>query len=119
MDTQEAVRIQTSLEQAVLRSIRSNLKSLVHKAILEVIESEVKEGPEQPKDRSKEDRQVRNYVRYPKPGGRCHAVWMELDKLGEQDGADLPAILKVAKKKGWNINNTRVEFYRWRKFHQN
>jgi hypothetical protein len=56
-------------------------------------------------------------ARKPKEGGVCEAVWKELDRLKVKSKGvpKLADIQKVGDRKGWNPNNTRVEYYQWRK----
>lgn len=52
----------------------------------------------------------------PKAGGLCDAVWKELDKHREKRGVpSLSDVQKLAKRKHWNPNNARVEYYNWRR----
>lgn len=64
------------------------------------------------------DRPEQNGIKRPSAGGRCRAVWDELDAFvaarGEQPTSkDVKAI---AAAQGWNANNASIEFYQWRKF---
>lgn len=53
--------------------------------------------------------------RRPSKGGVCEAVWVELDTMYANGVVPTFAqILRVSKKKRWNENNTRVEYYNWR-----
>jgi hypothetical protein len=55
--------------------------------------------------------------RRPKRGGRCEAVWRELDRMEARRKAvpRLSEIRKAGARKGWNENNTRIEYYQWRR----
>lgn len=61
---------------------------------------------------------IQNGVR--RPGkGKCADVWNELDAIYATTNA-APTIADVKalnERKGWNMNNTTIEFYGWRKFH--
>lgn len=52
----------------------------------------------------------------PKEGGVCCAVWDALDKMRTDSGSvpSLEQVRKVAKRRKWNANNARIEYYRWR-----
>jgi hypothetical protein len=54
----------------------------------------------------------------PKAGGMCAAVWDELDRVraGSNNVPTLGDVRKMAKRKHWNANNARIEYYRWRAF---
>jgi hypothetical protein len=52
----------------------------------------------------------------PKEGGVCAAVWEALDKVRADSGnvPTLDQVRKLAKRRKWNANNARIEYYRWR-----
>lgn len=56
-----------------------------------------------------------NGVRRPMKG-KCADVWTELDKLNETAVPTIVEVKALNESKGWNINNTTIEFYAWRKF---
>lgn len=50
--------------------------------------------------------------------GKCAQVHRQLDRMVAKQGT--PALREIAKiglKRGWNPNNTRSEYYSWRKAH--
>jgi len=55
----------------------------------------------------------RNGVKRPIGNGRCAAVWEFLDN---HSGCTAKEIREQAANKGWNVNNTLCEMYRWRRF---
>lgn len=60
----------------------------------------------------------RSVEKTPKAGGKCAAVWDELEKQFSREPNKIPAlddIMRVGKSHGWNSNNTRVEYYAWRR----
>lgn len=59
-------------------------------------------------------REERNGVKRPGPGGKCSAVWEYLDIYPTATAKEMR---EVATSVGWNLNNTSIEYYRWRKFH--
>ena len=64
------------------------------------------------------DREERNGIKRPSAGGKCAAVWDEMDQwvatTGEQPTAK--DVRTLAAKKGWNVNNAVIEFYQWKRF---
>jgi hypothetical protein len=64
-------------------------------------------------------RTVRNGVKHPLPGGKCHAVWALCDKVLAFSGAPptTAAVTAHAVANGWNANNTTIELSYWRKYH--
>jgi len=50
---------------------------------------------------------------------KCRAVWEYLDAHYERGDPPLAVadICAVGKAKAWNDNNTKIEYYRWLKFH--
>lgn len=60
----------------------------------------------------------RTDISRPKEGGVCAAVWDTLDKMRADEGnvPTLDKVRKVAKRRRWNANNARIEYYRWRAF---
>jgi hypothetical protein len=53
----------------------------------------------------------------PREGGKCAMVWSELDRLRakKNDVPTLADIMVISNAEGWNENNTRVEYYNWRR----
>lgn len=65
------------------------------------------------------DRPKQNGVVRPSKDGKCRQVWDKCDELQEQNGGVAPTakeMREVSEGMGWNINNTMIEFYQWRKF---
>lgn len=65
----------------------------------------------------KKDREERNGVKRPSPGGFCAAVWDFCDEMNS--GGVLPTAADVrnqADAHNWNANNASIEYYNWRKF---
>lgn len=63
------------------------------------------------------DREERNGVKRPSIGGACRMVWDYLDSVVA--AGDTPTIKQVkatAEEYCWNVNNSSIEFYQWRKF---
>lgn len=127
MDIQEAKRIEKTVELAVVKAVRANIRVVVHQAVHQALGSELVETDVTPKTPSKRslrktatrllDREVRNGVLSPMPGGLCWAVWLELDALHAKGKDNLEELRKVSDRKKWNWNNSRTEFYRWKHFY--
>lgn len=50
--------------------------------------------------------------------GRCAQVWKTLDGLYQQNRIPtVDDILRVGRRRRWNPNNTRTEYYAWRRSH--
>lgn len=64
------------------------------------------------------NRPEQNGIKRPSIGGKCRAVWDAMDELRANANA-IPTseqVRKLAEDRGWNKNNTMIEFYQWRKF---
>jgi hypothetical protein len=108
--------LEKTVTTEVMKRIGVPLQAVVHDAVVEAIAaaSHTGEVPAQA-----EPKQVQSAdVHRPKAGGRCAAVWDELDRIRTGNGVPmLSDIMKVGRHLKWNDNNTRVEYYAWRKFH--
>ena len=63
------------------------------------------------------DREEQNGVKRPSAGGLCRAIWDQLDAMTEAgEETTIKTIKAHAEREGWNLNNTSIEFYQWRKF---
>lgn len=110
--------LEQTVETEVLKRIGEPLRAVVHDAVREAIvaASHVEEVPAE--STAEEAARTSNEPRRPKAGGRCAAVWDELDQLHKDDGVpSLKQIMAVGKRRKWNENNTRVEYYQWRRAH--
>lgn len=107
---QQVVR---ALEQTVTSEVTKGLPSLVHEAVMKALVVASNTAAEGAAPKSNGDTEIRR----PKAGGRCAAVWDELDKLAAKGQAPtLKQIQTVGKRRKWNENNTRIEFYQWRHY---
>ncbi|MBK1674990.1 hypothetical protein CKO35_17265 [Ectothiorhodospira shaposhnikovii] len=61
----------------------------------------------------KVQREERNGVKRPAPGGACAAVWEYLDA---NPTTAVKELRELAPAKDWNVNNAVCELYTWRKF---
>lgn len=59
-----------------------------------------------------------NGVRRPKPETLCGQAWAVFDEVSAKNGApaSIKESLEIAKARGLNEGNVRVEYARWRKF---
>lgn len=125
MDIQEATRIERTVEQAVVKAVRANIKVVVHEALHTALTSQLesvttKDVSPSPLRRTATrllGREVRNGVLSPLHGGLCWLVWLELDALHAKGKDNLEELRKVSDRRKWNWNNSRTEFYRWKHFH--
>lgn len=63
-------------------------------------------------------RETRNGIKEPKPGGKCAAIWRQMDSMVKRGKEPHVADARTfAEKKGYNVANAQIEFYRWRAFH--
>lgn len=106
MDNPRSVEVlEETTVNKILEMLEPSLREIVHKAVTEgVVHGNHTDTPPRA-------------VHRPKAGGRCAAVWDQLDAMKTASGVvpELQSILKVGKRKRWNANNTRVEYYAWRK----
>lgn len=58
-------------------------------------------------------REERNGVKRPRAGGLCAAVWAWLDAHPD---ATVKDVREVSPEHDWNLSNSQIEFYQWRKF---
>lgn len=101
----------------ILEKLDGVLPEIAREAVREAIVHAIHaEGVSVPKRRTARS-QTPGDVKRPREGGRCDAVWKELDKLQAKKDAvpKLADIQKVGERRSWNPNNTRVEYYQWRK----
>lgn len=97
--------LEETVEGEVLRNIQRPLASVVHKAVMAAI-----------RKAASATAQEKVLVQRPSPGGRCAAVWDELDRIYiEGHVPTLKQVLELGKEKRWNLNNTRIEYYQWRR----
>lgn len=88
------------LERAVMERLRHVMEPAVRSALMEVLHG---------------GRRTQNGVQEPAPG-KCRDVWDTLDEFEAPAQVTLADALACAMDKGFNPNNARIEFYRWRTF---
>ncbi len=67
--------------------------------------------------RTAPERETRNGVKRPAPGGLCAAVWHALDAMRAGNvEITAQAVRDLATAKGWNQSNASIEMYQWKRF---
>jgi len=96
------------LEERILARMQTSLRGVVREAAINVLTNRARASEDGPSPRKR-----------PVAGGRCAAVWDHLDKIQANENRipTLAEMRKIAKKKRWNANNARIEYYNWRQFH--
>lgn len=103
--------LQRTIESNVLEELQGPLSRIVHSAIRKGIVSAAKVAPAA--NESVEPAVVQSR---PAGSGLCAKVWDTLDKTAKDTGKTptLQEVQKLAKRKRWNANTARVQYYRWR-----
>lgn len=99
----KAVNMTKAISELVLKQLAAEVPKAVEGA-LRVVQMQTRKVP----------------VTTPGPinEGKCRAIWTELDKLtaaGKEP--DIATVRKIAARKHWNDNTSRIQFYRWRQAH--
>jgi hypothetical protein len=111
---QTTFNTEAEFEKAVLEHLTKVLPAAVHEAVHAcLVRNVLAQGGAAPSERK-----IQNGVREPKHGGKCYTVWAKLDTM-RSAGMEptLPEVIAMAHAEGWNANNTRIEYYNWRRFH--
>lgn len=110
---QELVQV---LKSTIHAKVLANLDHIVDEAVNTAIVEAAKIPGEDPVAPEIKLTGHTTAINRPKSGGMCAAVWDELDKQRSASGAvpTLEQVRKLAKRKKWNANNARIEYYRWR-----
>lgn len=96
---------EADLEKMVLERLNNVLPAAVHDAVHACLP--IKQA----------SRAAPVVMHQPKAGGKCRAVWDELDQvLTTGSEVSLQLATELAQRNGWNVNNARAEFYRWKAF---
>lgn len=112
--------LQRTIESNVLEELREPLARIVHGAIQKgvVAASQTPPVAVDPTQPAKEAAQpTAQPAARPVEGGLCAKVWDALDKATVDAKGTLPTlqdVQKLAKRKRWNANTARVQYYRWR-----
>jgi len=113
----KAIPFADTIEHEVEAVVLAKLAPAIHDAIHVGVQQALAKAT-QPPQAKEVTREEQHGVRRPKAGGRCDQVWQQLDSMNAKgEDPSLQSIVEVARKKGWNENNARVELYQWRKFH--
>jgi len=99
--------LEQSISKRVLEALQAPLAEIVFGAVHNAIASGEAPAPE--------DQSGSKFSR-PVKGGRCAKIWDTLDKVSREQGAapSLEEIRRLAKRRHWNINTARIQYYRWR-----
>lgn len=90
------------ITEKVLQQLAAELPKAVDNA-LRVIQMETRKGP---------------VTVGPISEGKCRAIWTELDKVvASGKEPDIATVRKLAARKHWNDNTSRIQFYRWKHAH--
>jgi phosphatidylserine decarboxylase len=102
-------------DKRIVRALNIKLKEILPQVLSEVIAATALQRKSAPAVRPSKQGHA-SFT--PRAGGVCAAVWGELDKA-QADGKvmSLQEVMKLSKRKKWNDNNTRAEYYRWRRAH--
>lgn len=119
----ELSKIERRVETQILKKLKDDVHDAVHDGLGSLVHTNGRATPARKPTVGRasptptSDREVRNGILEPSPGGLCEAVWKICDKLDKKGKADLQTVTAEAEKAGLNPTNARVELYRWRKFH--
>lgn len=105
--------LQQTIESNVLEQLQGPLSRIVHSAIRKGVIAASQTPAEAP---SEPTVVAEVQVTRPADGGLCAKVWDTLDKMLADKKAipSLQEVQKLAKRKRWNANTARVQYYRWR-----
>lgn len=104
----------SKIEKALLARLTPQLIDAVRETVhLVLAQAPVEAAPS-------DARRVRNGVTEPPAGGKCRAIWEQLDKLVLSRKGEVPNVtdtMAAARDADLNENNARCEYYYWRRFH--
>lgn len=103
--------LEKTIHAQVIRELQDPLSTIVQNAVRNAIVTASKTETDQP-----ERPQHRQPGSRPSSGGKCAQVWDTLDKQTAAAGEtpSLKDVQKLAKRKRWNPNTARIQYYRWR-----
>jgi hypothetical protein len=112
------VILQQTIESKVLEDLKSPLERIVHKAIREAV-VEASRAPSElaANNETSTPAASAGEVSRPASGGACAKVWDALDSITKDKSGTIPTlqeVQKLARRKRWNANTARVQYYRWR-----
>lgn len=102
--------LQKTIEANVLEELQGPLSRIVHSAIRKGVVAASQTPP------AANEADEETSVTRPVAGGLCAKVWDMLDKAVADKGEvpTLQEVQKLAKRRRWNANTARVQYYRWR-----
>lgn len=104
--------LQKTIEANVLEELQGPLARIVHSAIRKgVVAASQTPAANEASEPASDASATR-----PVAGGLCAKVWDMLDKAVAEKGEvpTLQEVQKLAKRRRWNANTARVQYYRWR-----
>jgi hypothetical protein len=113
------VILQQTIESRVLEDLKTPLERIVHKAIREAVVAASQAPAESANAAPAADAAPASEpaVTRPVAGGQCAKVWDALDSITKDKSGTIPTlqeVQKLARRKRWNANTARVQYYRWR-----
>jgi hypothetical protein len=103
------------LQQTIEAQVMEQLPRIVHSAIRKGVVAAGK-APAAAQEQEASDTTPKSNAR-PAEGGRCAKVWEALDSITKDKSGTVPTlqeVQKLARRKRWNANTARVQYYRWR-----
>jgi hypothetical protein len=103
------------LQRTIEAQVMEQLPRIVHSAIRKGVVAAAK-GPA-PAEANEATATAQEAVTRPVAGGLCAKVWDTLDSITKDKSGALPTlqeVQKLARRKRWNANTARVQYYRWR-----
>lgn len=112
-------RVEPVFSSAMEKALLAKLTPQLVEAVRETVHLVLAQAPAPDVKPPSDTRRVRNGVTEPPVGGKCRAIWEELDKLVLAHKGAVPKVTDVmaaARDSGLNENNARCEYYYWRRF---
>jgi hypothetical protein len=90
--------LEQTIHARVLKELDEPLHNIIHSAVRDAVTT------------------ASNVPGKPVAGGRCREVWDTLDALTNITGEvpSLKATKELARRRNWNENTARIQYYRWR-----
>lgn len=76
------------------------------------------QGVKPAKQEAKQEAKIQNGIKAPMRAGKCKHVWEVCEAMYNATGKvpTLKEVMACEAMRGANVNNTQIEFYRWRKY---
>lgn len=111
-------RVEPVISSRMEKALLAKLTPQLIEAVRETVHLVLAQAPVETKAPT-DTRRVRNGVTEPPAGGKCRAIWEQLDKLVLAHKGEVPKVTDVmaaARESDLNENNARCEYYYWRRF---